>query len=121
MTGLKDIVQAIVLLCLIDGTATAAAQQDQPAPYIDNRSGPEEVVRSSYNAIDRGEYPEGVLVLGAGKRVVRETPFEEFQARFADAASVAVGTAQTEVGAGPSLLRRTGDAARMESERVASL
>ncbi|MCW5695863.1 MAG: hypothetical protein KIS96_03900 [Bauldia sp.] len=57
-----------------------------PSPYLDDRSSPGAVVRSLYNAIDRGEYARAWSYFA----VPPETSFEAYVAGFADTGSVSV-------------------------------
>jgi hypothetical protein len=86
-----------LLLLALAGT-TAAPGQEQPA-YRDDRSTPEAVIRSFYNAIDRGEYARAYSYYRDGEGVA---DYRSFAAGYADTASVTVfaGAAASEGAAG---------------------
>ncbi|WEF25576.1 hypothetical protein [Paracoccus sp. S3-43] len=69
----------VVLLAL---AAPAAAQT--PPDYIDDRSSPERVVTSLYNAINRSEYLRGWSYF----RPETAPPYQEFRNGYADTAAV---------------------------------
>ncbi|MFQ8429915.1 hypothetical protein [Amaricoccus sp. W119] len=72
--------------------ATAAAAQDQPA-YLDDRSDGPALIRSYYNAIDRGEYPRAYAYFGDSPPVAT---YEAFAKGYAD-------TVKTDLRLGPDL------------------
>ena len=66
---------------------TAATALAQEAPYLDDRSTPEAVVSSFYNAISRHEYARAWSYYQDGQGL---PPFDAFAAGYADTASVIV-------------------------------
>jgi hypothetical protein len=84
-------------------TVTVHAQGHSPEPgYQDDRSTPEAVIGSFYDAINKREYARAYSYweLGAASREL--APFDEFQHGYADTTSVDVtlGDVRTGVGAG---------------------
>ncbi len=71
--------------------ASAAMAQDEPA-YLDDRSTPEAVISSFYNAIDRQEYARAWSYYQDGEGVA---PFERFVDGYKDTASVTVTFGQS--------------------------
>lgn len=94
---MKSIFAASVpLLVLAAGTAMAAE-----APYLDDRSGPEAVIRSFYSAINRHEYARAWSYFGETKPV---KDFDAFVKGYADTGTVEVRTGgATEEGAAGSV------------------
>lgn len=66
--------------------ATPTLGQDQP-DYLDDRSDPQAVISSYYNAIDRKEYARAYSYFGEGAAPA----YDAWVAGYADTASVAVG------------------------------
>jgi hypothetical protein len=66
--------------------ATASFAQDEPA-YLDDRSTPEAVISSYYNAINRHEYARAWSYYQDGEGVL---PFERFQQGYAGTATIEV-------------------------------
>ena len=87
MNAPRFAVAAATLACSL---APFAAAQEQPPPYLDNRSDAAELVRSLYNAISRGEYGRAWDYFGD------EKPAKDFSA-FAEGYA---GTARVEVETG---------------------
>jgi hypothetical protein len=88
----------IIPLLLLAGVATPAlAQQD--TNYIDDRSTPEAVIRSYYNAVNRHEYVRAYSYYQDGEGVA---DFDTFAAGYKDTAvvNVTVGKASSEGAAG---------------------
>lgn len=87
-----------VSLGLVLGAGLApVAAEDGPA-YLDDRSTPERVIASLYNAVTRGEYPRAWSYWAEELR----PDFDAFAAGYADTAAVRVrtGPAQAEGGMG---------------------
>ena len=82
--------------CLL--ASAAQAQAETETPYIDNRSGASDVVRSLYNAINRGEYARAWSYFDEGDR----PDYETFVKGYADTESVRLllGEEKTEGAAG---------------------
>lgn len=78
--------------------AAGAAGADE-APYLDDRSGPEAVIRSFYNAVNRHEYARAWGYFGEAKPV---KDFDAFVKGYADTKTVEVetGTASEDGAAG---------------------
>ncbi len=87
MNAPRFAVAAAALACSLPPFAAA---QEQPPPYLDNRSDAAELVRSLYNAISRGEYGRAWDYFGD------EKPAKDFSA-FAEGYA---GTARVEVETG---------------------
>lgn len=79
---MKSAFAAAVLIATATTAATAAE-----APYLDDRSGPEAVVRSLYNAIDRHEYARAWSYFGETKPA---KDFDSFVKGYADTEDVEV-------------------------------
>jgi hypothetical protein len=87
---------AIISLCL----AAPAFAQDE-LPYVDDRSSPEAVVTSFYNAINRGEFARAYSYYQEGEGV---GDYNEFVTGYADTVHVEVTTrAATSEGAAGSI------------------
>ena len=74
-----------LLLTLLTLASPALAQDE--APYLDDRSTPEAVIASFYNAIDRHEYARAWSYYQDGEGVA---PFETFVKGYAETVSVDV-------------------------------
>lgn len=72
--------------------------------YLDNRSGPVEVLRSLFNAVNRHEYVRAYSYWeapsGAGAGAGGPPPFSQFEQGYADTASVELITGEPQTGAG---------------------
>ena len=93
----------IVTAILVSGAPIRAAfaQDHQPEPgYLDDRSTPEAVMRSLYDAVKKGEYARAYGYWEATSAQL--PPFDEFQQGYADTASVdlTIGDVGGGVGAG---------------------
>jgi hypothetical protein len=77
------------LLLLAALFAAPALARDQP-DYLDDRSDPQAVISSYYNAIDRKEYARAYSYFGEGVAPA----YDGWVAGYADTASVAVGFGQ---------------------------
>lgn len=81
----------LCLALLIAAVALPACAQDQPH-YLDDRSSPEAVVSSFYNAITRHEYARAWSYYQDGEGVA---PFDAFVKGYASTASVTVAFGQS--------------------------
>jgi hypothetical protein len=84
-------------------TPPATNTQDvTPANYLDDRSGPVEVLSSLVNAINRKEYVRAYYYWATNGGAPNLPTFDNFQKGYADTASVQLTTGQvsTDVGAG---------------------
>ncbi len=70
--------------------------------YLDDRSGPVEVIRSYYNAINRHEYARAYSYWNAGAAASQLPPFSQFEQGYASTTGVALTTGRvtSDVGAG---------------------
>ncbi|MCL4396364.1 MAG: hypothetical protein M1482_16450 [Chloroflexi bacterium] len=73
-----------------------------PARYLDNRSGPVEVLESFYNAINRKEYVRAYSYWQAGSPGLRA--FNQFQQGYAETKAVQMTTGQVQSNAGAGQL-----------------
>ncbi|NTS34023.1 hypothetical protein HQ945_22450 [Phyllobacterium sp. BT25] len=97
----------------------AEAQNQTPPEYLDNRSTPETLIRSYYNAINRQEYARAYSYYAPDNP---PKPFAEFQKGYETTASVKVlfGKAEGEGAAGsaywskPVAIESTGKDGKME-------
>lgn len=79
--------------------AASAAAQPSPPDYLDDRSTPEAVIRSLYNAVDRKEYLRAYSYFDAEAEI---GSFDAFASGYADTrhASVRTGEVRSEGAAG---------------------
>ena len=99
---LKRIAVSVIVL-LVAQVQSAAAQGRTPEPgYLDDRSTPEAVITSYYDAVNKREYARAFSYWepAAAARVL--APFDDFANGYADTASVdlTLGTGGSGVGAG---------------------
>ncbi len=80
----RGLIRAACLL-FVSVPAALAAEAPSDAPYLDDRSGPEAVVRSLYNAIDRHEYARAWGYFGDAKPA---KDFDSFAKGYADTDSI---------------------------------
>ena len=88
MTAFRQIFAQAMLASLIAGTSVPAFAEDQP-DYRDDRSTPEAVVDSLYNAVNRKEFLRAYSYFHAGADV---PPIKTFAEGYADTRSVRVRT-----------------------------
>jgi hypothetical protein len=84
-------------------TTSASAQGHAPEPgYLDDRSTPEAVVSSFYDAVNRREYARAFAYWEPAAAAIELPAFDDFQQGYADTVSVGVtlGDVSTGVGAG---------------------
>src|SRR5262249_37459132 len=96
-----SVVAALVWLAI--ATISASAQSAAPEPgYQDDRSTPEAVIGSYYDAVNRGEYSRAYSYWGPAAEAPQLPPFDQFAQGYANTAFVdlAVGHVGTGVGAG---------------------
>jgi hypothetical protein len=94
---------AVAVLLTITGTASAAAQPRAPEPgYLDDRSTPEAVISSYYDAVNRREYARAYSYWEPAAAERELPPFDDFVNGYADTASVelTLGQGGSGVGAG---------------------
>ncbi|MGH7192668.1 MAG: hypothetical protein ACREJM_03935 [Candidatus Saccharimonadales bacterium] len=77
----------------ISPSANSAPNDIGKQDYLDDRSTPDEVVRSLYNAVNRHEYARAYSYWGAGSQA---QPFPAFQDGYAQTAAVALTTGHSE-------------------------
>jgi hypothetical protein len=93
----------LVLSLLGGGGSANAAQGREPEPgYLDDRSTPEAVISSYYDAVNRREYARAYSYWEPAAAERELAPFGDFAAGYADTASVALtlGEGGSGVGAG---------------------
>jgi len=79
------------LVALLAGLpALALAQDHSPEGYLDDRSTPEAVINSYYDAVNKRGYSRACSYWEPGAAESELPPFESFVAGYADTASVAV-------------------------------
>ena len=94
---------ALVLSMLVAAGSAHAAQVREPEPgYLDDRSTPEAVISSYYDAINRREYARAYSYWEPAAAERELAPFDDFAAGYAGTTSVAVtlGHSGSGVGAG---------------------
>jgi hypothetical protein len=94
---------AIVMtaMSLLPAAGVSFAQDHEPQPgYVDDRSSPEAVIRSLYDAVNRREYARAYAYWEPGSPDL--PPFDEFEQGYADTVSVdlTIGDVVGGVGAG---------------------
>lgn len=110
---------ALVLVAAVAVAAAAQAPADELPPYLDDRSDPAAIIRSYYNAVNRGEYARAWSYFGDRKPVADYTTFA---AGYADtrAVTLVIGPVATEGAAGsvyatvPVAVTATGSDGRIE-------
>jgi hypothetical protein len=94
----------VTALLLVSAPAAAAfAQGHQPEPgYLDDRSTPEAVLGSYFDAVNRREYARAYGYWEPAAAAIQLAPFDQFAAGYADTAWVdlSIGDVGTGVGAG---------------------
>ncbi len=88
-------------------SATAAGPMQQQTiqhPYWDDRSGPEQLIQSYFNAINRKEYARAYSYWEAAAAAQSLPAYEDFRAGFAETASVMVWVGWMSQGAGAGQL-----------------
>jgi hypothetical protein len=93
----------VAVLLWAMGLADAAAQGQAPEPgYLDDRSTPEAVISSYYDAVNRHEYARAYSYWEPAAAERELAPFDEFVSGYADTASVelTLGEGGSGVGAG---------------------
>jgi hypothetical protein len=91
----------VTTMTLVPASGVAFAQVHEPEPgYVDDRSSPEAVIRSLYDAVSRREYARAYGYWEQGSPDL--PPFEEFEQGYANTVSVdvTIGDVVGGVGAG---------------------
>ena len=93
----------IAVLLLVTQVQTVAAQGRTPEPgYLDDRSTPEAVINSYYDAVNRREYARAYSYWEPAAAQRELAPFDDFASGYADTTSVdaTLGQGGSGVGAG---------------------
>jgi hypothetical protein len=94
-----------ILVLLGTWAPATAAQGHAPEPdYQDDRSTPEAVIGSYYDAINRQEYARAYSYREPGAAETQLPPFDEFQQGYADTTSVQLTTGDVGSGVGAGQL-----------------
>jgi hypothetical protein len=95
----------VAVLFLACAATEAAAQGHHPEPgYLDDRSTPEAVISSYFDAVNRREYSRAYSYWEPASAATELPPFDDFVAGYADTASVVVSQGQGGSGVGAGQL-----------------